>query len=268
MRTVEAQKLQSLHAVQSFLDRHRDRLPGIATGGARRRLDDTLTGLETHAADQAGSALATRGCTQRYRTLRRRLMRTHMTPVARIARAAEPPIPELLSFRMPHGKPTAQKLAAAAYGMSEAARPHAATFTMAGLPDDFAERMVRAAEEMMESLTERSRERTRCRGATTGIRAKLATARRIVRVLDAFVSSVCEDDAVTLAEWDSAKRVWRTGRKASGSSVETVDESPAAATPGRALDQQASNVLVEEVRLPVAFGNRVFALLAGSRNVW
>ena len=46
IRTTEANRLQALRAVQSFLDRHRHVLADLATNGARRRLDAALAGLE------------------------------------------------------------------------------------------------------------------------------------------------------------------------------------------------------------------------------
>jgi hypothetical protein len=264
MRTTEANQLQALRAVQSFLDRHRHTFPDIATGGARRRLDDVLASLEQHVAEQAGSELGARVHTQRYRALRRRLLRTRMAPIALIARAAEPPVPELDPFRLPRGKPTAGRLAAVAHGMAEAAAPYAETFTSAGLPDDFIDQTVRAADAMLEALTAREKERGRHRGATQGIRTKLASARRIVRVLDAFVTSACEDDAALLAGWASARHVRRTARRAAESSsivpnaplqlvMAEAPEAREGEPKGRTLD----------VLPPAALHRRVFALLAG-----
>ena len=135
-----------------------------------------------------------------------------MATVALIARAAEPPVPELEPFRLPRGKPTAHRLAAAAHGMATAASNHADVFISAGLPDDFAHRMLRAADEMLETITEREKERVRHVAATHGIRLKLISARRVVRVLDAFVRTACEGDAAALAAWESATHVRRVVR--------------------------------------------------------
>jgi hypothetical protein len=263
MRNTEANQLHALRATQLFLDRHRNSFPGIATGGARRRLDDTLASIEQHVTDQAGSELAAHGHTQRYRALRRRLIRAHMAPVALIARAAEPPVPELAPFRLPRGKPTAQRLAAVALGMAEAAAPHAATFTAAGLPADFTDQLVRAAESMLEAITAREKELARRRGATEGLRTKLVSARRIVRVLDAFVTTACEEDAGQLAAWASASHVRRAPRRAEEATL-AVANMPQLVIP------MASEFRVEEpirhtpdVRRSTALRGRVFALLVG-----
>lgn len=269
MRTTEANQLYSLRAVRSYLDRHEHSLPGIATGGARKRLDEALASIEQHVTDQAGSELAARGHTQRYRALRRRLIRAHMAPVALIAKAAEPPVPELEPFRLPRGKPTAQRLAAVALGMAEAAAPHAATFTAAGLPDDFTDELVRAAESMLEAITAREKELARRRGATVGLRTKLVSARRIVRVLDAFVTTGCEGDAGLLAGWASAAHVRRTARRAEVSTPAAATMPQLAITEPSEIRKDEPNRHVRNVRRSTALRGRVFALLVGparSRN--
>lgn len=265
MRTTEATQLQSLRAVQSFLDRHRHALADVANGGARRRLDATLAGLDQHVVDQAASDLEARGHTQRYRALRRRLIRTHMAPIALIARAAEPPVPALDPFRLPRGKPTAHRLAALAHGMADAAAPHAEAFTAAGLPDDFAAQLVQAAEAMLAAITAREKERARHRGATEGLRRGLVSARRIVRVLNAFVTSSCEEDAGLLAGWQSAMHVRRTASRAAGV-VRAVPNAPPQLMMVEAtmLGYGESNEQTPDVLRRVGLGRRVMALLGGS----
>jgi hypothetical protein len=69
-----------------------------------------------------------------------------MAPIARIAAADIPNLPELSPLRMPRGKPTAEKLASFAYGMGAAAAPFADTFTKAGLGADFVAQLSAAAD--------------------------------------------------------------------------------------------------------------------------
>jgi len=264
MRTTEANQLHTLRAVQAFLDRHRPALPGIATGGARRRLDATLAALEQHVADQAGSELGARGHTQRYRALRRRLIRAHLAPIALIARAAEPPVPSLEPFRLPRGKPTAHILAAMAYGMAEAAVPHAETFTAAGLPADFIAQLRSAADAMLEAITAREQQRARRRGATEGLRTKLASARRVVRVLDAFVQAACEGDDALLAGWESAMHVRRTARRAADSPAVVPNTSLQQVMADAAEMRAAEPILMmSDVPRPLPLRSRMIALLAG-----
>lgn len=217
MRTKEANQLEALRNVQVFLDANRDRLPAIVTSGTRCRLDESLARLAQHADDQASSAASSRNCTQRYHALRRRLLRSHLVPIALIARTTQPPLSELEQFRIPRGKPTSQQLAAAAHAMADAAAPHADTFVAAGLPANFIEQLQQASEAMTSELAARAQEWARHRVATEALRAGIASARRIVKVLDAFVRSACEYDEGMIAGWESVTHVRRSAHRAATS---------------------------------------------------
>jgi hypothetical protein len=207
MQTRQGSMLQSLRSVEAFLDQHADVLGNVVQSGARQKLADAIAALSTHVSGQAGSGLASRGATQRHYAIRRVLIRDHMAPVARIAAADLPRTPELVPLRMPAQNLPAEKLAAAAYGMADAARPFSDVFTTAGLPADFVEQLVAAADAMTASLDQRAQNRSTQRGATTGLRASLSAGRRIVHVLDAFVRTALKDDPALLSAWNGAKRV-------------------------------------------------------------
>jgi hypothetical protein len=160
-------------------------------------------------AEQAGSDLAAQGATQRQRALRRALVRDHLTPIARIARVALAETPALEALRLPRGRPTAERLAAAAHGMAEAATPYAEVFLAAGLAADFLGQLHGAADALLASLDHRARSRGRRTGATEGLRATLSAGRRLVHVLDAFVQTALVDNPALLAGWDATKRVQR-----------------------------------------------------------
>jgi hypothetical protein len=222
--------LQSLRNVAGFLDQHADQLQGVVQTGARQRLDTVITALETHASDQSGGTIGSKGATQKQRALRRALIRDHMTPIARIAAADLPRTPELEALRLPKGRPTSQKLAAAAHGMAEKAAVFAQVFTRAGLPDDFVAALIAAADAMIASISERESNRNAVRGATESLATKLAESRRVVHVLDAFVQSKLQSDDGLLASWNRAKRVLRVsgGRPAS---IETTPVPGTSSTP-------------------------------------
>jgi hypothetical protein len=211
MQTTQGNMLQSLRNVAAFLDEHAAALPGVVQSGARQRLTDAIAELTTHAADQTGSKFGVQGASQKQKALRRALLRDHMTPVARIAAADLPHTPELAPLRLPKGSPTSQKLAAAAFGMAEAAAPFASVFTAAGLPADFTAQLTAAADAMIAAISDGATNRNTGRGATTGLKAKLSTGRKVVRVLDAFVQSALKEDAALRSSWNGAKRVQRVG---------------------------------------------------------
>ena len=207
MQTRQGSMLQSLRNVESFLDKHADVLGTVVQSGTRQQLSDAIAALATHVSGQAGSNLASRGATQKHYALREVLIHRHMAPVARIAAANLPHTPELMPLRMPPRNAPAEKLAAAAYGMAKAAAPFTDVFTTAGLPADFIQQLTAAANAMTSAVDERALERNTQRGATTGLRAKLAAGRKIVYVLDAFVMNALADDPALLSSWNGAKRV-------------------------------------------------------------
>ena len=143
-----------------------------------------------------------------------------MAPIARIAAADIPNLPELSPLRMPRGKPTAEKLASLAYGMGAAAAPFADTFTKAGLGADFVAQLSAAADAVVGVVANRTTSRGKRRGATDGLKARLTEGRQVVHILDALVKSALKDDPALLGNWNLVKRVTKSspGR-------------PAAATP-------------------------------------
>jgi hypothetical protein len=209
MQTEQGNTLLSLQAVQEFLARHADKLPDVMQSGARERLDAAIIALEGHVSEQTGSQLHAQGATGRLRTLRAVLLR-HMKRIARIARADLPRTPELAPLRMPWGKPTGQRLAAAASSMAKAAAPHAAVFVAAGQRADFIARLEQAADALVVSLKDRVQSRSRRKGATGELKAKLAAGRKIVGMIDAFVEDALTDEPELLTRWRVVKHVSKT----------------------------------------------------------
>lgn len=258
VRSTEANQLEALRSVPAFLGQFRDRIPDVATCGMRHRLDEALQCLAQHADDQTSSAVGSRDCTRRYLARRQQLVGAHLLPIALIARTTEPPLSELAQFQLPRGKPTARQLATAAHSMAEAAMPHSETFIAAGMPRDFVDQLRRASDAMMAELDARVQERARHRIATEALRTGIASARRMVNVLDAFVRSACEQDDGVLAGWTSVKHVRRSVRRA-----ETPQVAPRAPLALIAAESEAprgdeSSVRVSLEHPPIALRRRVF----------
>src|SRR6478672_10498722 len=159
MQTTQGNMLQSLRTVKAFLEENAAKLTDVVKTGARQRLDDAIAELSGHASDQTGSALASQGATLKQRTLRQALLRDHMAPISRIARSDLPQTPEIEPLRMPRGRPTIEKLSAAAFGMAKAAAPYTGVFIAAGLPPDFIARLEAAADALVVSVSDRSQSR-------------------------------------------------------------------------------------------------------------
>lgn len=227
MQTAQGTTLESLRSVASFLDANADKLGDVVKSGARQKLTNSITALSLYASDQTGGALAAQSATQRKQALRKALLRDHMLKIARIAKADLPNVPELEPLRMPKGKPTVEKLAAAASGMAKTAEPHSDVFIAAGLPNDFIAQLTAATDAMTTTISERTSSRGRQSGGTAGLKRQLSAGRRIVHVLDAFVKSQLKDDPVLLRNWNLVKRVPRPTRPASAATPST----PAAPEP-------------------------------------
>jgi hypothetical protein len=209
MQTRQGAVLESLRNVETFLDEHAERLADVVDTGARRKLDELLAELETHASDQVADNLGAQGALNTTQMLQRRLRRWHMRPIARIARSDLPVTSAVEPLKMPKGKPTAERLVAYAEGMAQAAAPFADTFVEAGLPSDFIARLKTATNELRTAVNARVQHRGRQVGATTGLKQKLSSARRLVHVLDVFVETALDGDEPLLACWKIVKRVRR-----------------------------------------------------------
>jgi hypothetical protein len=218
--------LRSLRSVKTFLEAHVAALGAVVNTGARRNLDAAIAELSSHAAKQTGSYLDAKGSTQRQGALRRVLLRDHMAPIARIAAAELPHTEAMKPLRMPSGRPTAEKLAAAADGMAEIAAKYADVFIEQGLPADFVARLAAAASAVLGVIGDRDQSYSQRKGATTGLKEKLSHGRKVVRILDSFVQTALQDDLPLLAEWNSIKRVRNTPVRAA-----SAESSNSAAVP-------------------------------------
>jgi hypothetical protein len=218
--------LESLRSVEHFLDENADKLANVVNTGARQRLTAAITDLSAHASEQTGSNLAAQGATQKKEALRLALLRDHMAPIARIAAADIPNLPELSPLRMPRGKPTAEKLASYAYGMGAAAAPYTDTFTKAGLAADFVAQLSAAADAVVGVVANRTTSRGKRRGATDGLKARLTEGRKVVHILDALVKSALKDDPALLGNWNLVKRVTKSSPGRPGGSSNTPPTTP------------------------------------------
>src|SRR5947207_1396654 len=101
MQTRQGVVLESLRSVEQFLDDNAERLADVVDTGARRKLDELLADLATHATDQVADNLGSQGAMHTTRMLKRRLRRWHMRPIARIARSDLPATSAVEPLKMP-----------------------------------------------------------------------------------------------------------------------------------------------------------------------
>lgn len=207
MERAQARRLQSLRSARLFITQHEKRLPDIVR--LRERLDPIVERIERLVVEQEASRLRGRQATIGGAVLRRRLVLEHMTPIALIAREQLAEAQQLAPLRVPKGRPSPNRLAAAARGMAEAARAQAALLIGAGLREDFLQRLTEATNEFERASLDAVRCRGERRGATEGIRTGLAAGRRLVRVIDSLVKVAFADEPALLAEWGAVVHVER-----------------------------------------------------------
>jgi hypothetical protein len=209
MQSAQGNTLLSLQNVQKYLRENAAVIDDALSAGTRAMLDDAVAELSEHAAVQDGQTRAAKSALARQRTRRAALMRDHMAPIALIAKLQLPQTPELVSLRLPRGRPTPERLAALAHGMAQAAEPYADIFVRAGCKPEFIQNLRTAADEMLQSLHDRFQSRVRVRSATSALRTELSRARKIVHVIDGFMRSALAADPDRFAGWKLVQRVPR-----------------------------------------------------------
>lgn len=230
MQTAQGNTLLSLDAVDAFIDDHATALANVVTNGARLKLKAIIADLAAFRSDQTGGALIAKSSTKSKASLRKALMRDHMGPIARIAKSELAQTPEVVSLRMPRGRPTIPKLVSAAEGMAKAAAPFASVFTENGMPADFIDQLNASAESLLAGATTHTSIQGRRKTATNGLQAKLSAGRRIVHVLDSYVQTALKNDPTLLSGWNSVKRVRKSGTRAAAT-LPTTPATPAPVTP-------------------------------------
>lgn len=230
MRKTQGKRLQSLLAVQAFLQQHADQLGDVVNTGARQKLDEAVTSLSAHAATQTESVLTSQAATRQQLAARSALLEEHMAAIARIAAAEIPASAGIDKLHLPRKRLSTERLVAYARGMGNAAQLYTSVFVAAGLPLDFVGQLNTAADAVATTITSRKTQTSALRRATTDLAARLRAARRIVKVLDVFVRRALRSEPGLLASWKQAMRIGKVAVR------------PDASVPGAATGTAATGV--------------------------
>ena len=199
--------LHTLRVSRDFIAAHPVQLPLTAASGTWKTLDAQIADLETHQLDQFTGVVTVLGGTKRVHALRVALLRTHMTPISRIAHVALPDTQELMPLRIPRGDPSTEKLVAAARGMAQVAGAHADVFIAAGLPSDFVAQLKAAADALLQAKDARKNTKGTTSGATKYLKDRLREARQSIHILDGLVRKELAGDTGMLKNWADTKRL-------------------------------------------------------------
>ena len=224
--------LEWLRNVQGFLERRHITMDGAAIAPAKQQLDELLAVLTAQAVNQGGADSQARTQTEETRRLRQQLLVRHVRRVVRAADIikfteveAEGTFP---TFAIPRQSLDDERLASSAAVMADLAEPHAEQFVARGLSSDFVSRLRTAATALVASRKQHGRYISQRAGATQGVHDSDVRARRIIKLLDAFVRPEVESDPVIAAEWKAAvKKPVVATRAMIGSEQETPNETAA-----------------------------------------
>jgi len=193
--------------VLEFLQTYAARLGNIVVSPAAQEVGVLATAIRDGDQDALTSRAMQIGASANTRVLRRALWVNHMQQIAAIARGELRHVPQFESLLLPTQNVGSPKLVQWARTMAAVAREHAEVFVTHGLPAEFVEQLLVAADALDASLETRlvnGRE-------TVGAREKVVTSRSraqyVVRVLSAQIEKALVDDPSLLAQWRHAKRV-------------------------------------------------------------
>ncbi len=214
MQSQQSRTLGALQRVQHFLDTNAATIPPATYVKPRALLDDAVGKLEAHAVQQGTARLQSKGEVVNLRQLKVVLRTQHMAPIAKIARALLPNVPDFAAFRMANSHQALPKLLAAAGAMGKAAAEHVAVFTDHGLAPDFLAQLQQATDAVQQSQAAARTKRGQIMGATTGVSGELRRAKRAVLLIDAVIGKSLVGNPSLQAEWASTKAAVQAGNQA------------------------------------------------------
>jgi hypothetical protein len=203
----EQQQLDSMVRARDFVRTRADILQGIANLPPVQQLDGAIDAILGHGNTQGTSDRIAAARISRQRALAKQLVRSHMVPIAKFARAKLRGTPDFAALTRAGEARHPVTLLREARSMSAAAKPYAESFVAGGFPADTIEKLDEAVKALSDAVEERGHLRHVRVGATKGIKEQTLLGREAVRLLDAVISRQFASDETVLAAWASASRV-------------------------------------------------------------
>jgi hypothetical protein len=123
MQYAQGSTKTTLDAVKGFFTAHADKLGAVPASGARQKIDDVATALDSLAREQEQRSLEAKLATQRRAALRQALIAEHMRPIANVAQAELQNFSELSALHMPRLNVSDVTLVQKARAMAAAGAP-------------------------------------------------------------------------------------------------------------------------------------------------
>ena len=203
MQNSEREIWWTLVGAQEFLDDHAAEVGGVASNGARRNLDATVSAITSHLSAQSEHKMLAQTLTRSGTEAQRALVQDHLGVIAAVARAELPLVPELVVVRrLPEVRTSVGALLTRAQDVVTAVTPFADTFVAGGLPAHFITQLQGAADAVAQLKTRRDASIDKRQGATVGISAQLVVGRRHIRILNTQVRTALRGaDPSLYKEW-------------------------------------------------------------------
>ena len=207
MRQEQQRKFDSLGRVRDFARTRPEAAGALAGSPALAQLDGAITAIAGHVLTQGTADRSLAGQISRQRALVQELIRRHITPIAKFARAKLRGTPGFaeLTFKPDEKRPAA--LVRAARSMAVAAAPYADALVAAGFPADAIATFSATIDTLADTIAQRGHFRHVRVGSTKGIEEQLRLGREAVKLLDAVLTRQFAFDATFLAAWKSATRI-------------------------------------------------------------
>jgi hypothetical protein len=197
--------LACLRRIRRFLRQHARALEPIHRSRASAALDGVVASLADQQAVQHAVKARRRSISARRRALRTALRDMYLRPIVVIAQARSDGTSRLAGLRMPRAGLDDTRLVITVRSWERALTEHRGVFLDEGFEDDFAERLIAAAN----AITQAAREAGSCQSsaiiARCAIESLVTEGRKLARVLDALVRAKCSNNPRLAAEWRSAR---------------------------------------------------------------
>jgi hypothetical protein len=192
--------------VLNFSKAHPD--PSQGYSAALARLEKAVAEADVLAARQRDGINASRAATGQKRALRRKIRRTQLVHLARVAESAADEVPELAEkFRLTREAVPYLAFRTAARGMSAEAQSQKELLVKHGLLDSVLESLSHNLDDFDRAVEQGTDARRAHVGASAELDALAEELTQVVRLMKGISQSRFADDADALAQWQSASNV-------------------------------------------------------------
>lgn len=194
--------------VLEFSRAHPDPSPGYSA--ALARLEKSLAEAEVLAARQRDGINAVRSATTQKRALRRKMRRTQLVHLARVAESAAAETPDLMQkFRLTREAVPYLAFRTAARGMSAEAQSQKELLIKHGLLDSVLESLAQTLDQFDQAVEQGISGRRAHVGASAELDALAEELIQVVRLMDGSNRYRFGEDPESRAQWESASAVIR-----------------------------------------------------------